>query len=419
MPDLPDERVPVRATIGVEEEFHVIEPTSGMLVPEASRLLARLDDTFTSELHQSSIESRTGVCDTLDQLRTELVRTRSALAAAADAEGLAIVSAGTVPLIDPAVQAVTDTRRFRDMLDDYQHLVREQVICSCQVHVGVDDMDQAVAVMNRVRPWLGVLLALSASSPFWTGEDTGYASYRTQIWRRWPTAGVPGRFADWAEYQQVGALLQRGGSVDEGMFYWDVRPAPVTGTIEFRIADACTTIDDVLVQAALSRALVRTERLAMLEGREEAAVRDEILKLATWRAARFGLAGTLVDPLATGAVTTDRAVRKMLDHVRPALEDAEDWMVVAPLVEHLLETGSSAQRQRALVRAGGTFHDVVASLIAATRPDGGTDYGDDLPPADARLDPSQDDPGETDALDPDHASDTSPAGGSGTSRATS
>lgn len=204
------------------------------------------------------------------------------------------------------------------------------------------------------------------------------------------------------------------------MFYWDVRPAPVTGTIEFRIADACTTIDDVLVQAALSRALVRTERLAMLEGREEAAVRDEILKLATWRAARFGLAGTLVDPLATGAVTTDRAVRKMLDHVRPALEDAEDWMVVAPLVEHLLETGSSAQRQRALVRAGGTLQDVVASLVAATRPDGGTDYGDDLPPADARLDPSQDDPGETtDALDPDHAPDTSPARGSGTSRPTS
>lgn len=388
MPDLPDERVPVRATIGVEEEFHVIDPTSLTLVPEASRLLARLDDTFTSELHQSSIESRTAVCSTLDELRTELVRTRSVLADAADAEGLAIASAGTVPLIDPSLQVVTDTRRFRGMLDDYQHLVREQVICSCQVHVGIEDMDLAIAVMNRVRPWLGVLLALSASSPYWGGEDTGYASYRTQIWRRWPTAGVPGRFTDWEEYQQVGALLQRGGSVDEGMFYWDVRPAPATGTIEFRIADACTTIDDVLVQAALSRALVRTERLAMLEGREEPEVRDEILKLATWRAARFGLAGSLVDPLANGAVTTDRAVRKLLDHVRPALEDAEDWMVVAPMVDELLETGSSAQRQRALVRDGGDLRDVVASVVAATRPDDGTDYGDDLPPADVRLDPS-------------------------------
>ncbi len=410
MPDLPDERVPVRATIGVEEEFHVIDPASGTLVPEASRLLARLDDTFTSELHQSSIESRTDVCATLDELRTELVRTRSALAEAADAEGLAIASAGTVPLIDPSLQAVTDTRRFRGMLDDYQHLVREQVICSCQVHVGVHDMDQAVAVMNRVRPWLGVLLALSASSPYWAGEDTGYASYRTQIWRRWPTAGVPGRFTDWEEYQQVGALLQRGGSVDEGMFYWDVRPAPATGTIEFRIADACTTVDDVLVQAALSRALVRTERLAMLEGREEVEVRDEVLKLATWRAARFGLAGTLMDPLATGAVTTDRAVRKLLDHVRPALEDAEDWMVVAPMVDELLETGSSAQRQRALVRDGGDLRDVVAALVAATRPDGGTDYGHDLPPADARLDPSHEDADDAEAASggPDDDADAPP-----------
>lgn len=211
--------VPRLATMGVEEEFHIIDPTTGMLVPEASRLLARLDDTFTGELHQSSIESRTEVCRSLDQLRGELVRTRTELVAAADAEGLAVVAAGTVPLIDPAVQQITDNRRFRGMLDDYQHLVREQVICSYQVHVGVGDMDQAADVMNRVRPWLGVLLALSASSPYWAGEDTGYVSYRTQVWRRWPTAGVPGRFTDWAEYEAVGELLQRGGSVDTGMFY--------------------------------------------------------------------------------------------------------------------------------------------------------------------------------------------------------
>ncbi len=398
--------VPRRATLGVEEEFHIIDPATGMLVPQAGRLLARLDDTFTSELHQSSIESRTQVCTSLDQLRDELVRTRGELTAAADAEGLAIVAAGTVPLIDPTVQEITDTRRFRGMLDDYQHLVREQVICSCQVHVGVDDMDQAVAIMNRVRPWLGVLLALSASSPYWEGRDTGYVSYRTQVWRRWPTAGVPGRYEDWQEYQRVGDLLERGGSVDQGMFYWDVRPAPATGTIEFRIADACTTIDDVLIQAALCRALVRMERVSMREGLPEAQVRDEILKLATWRAARFGLAGALMDPAATGAVTTDRAVRKLMDHVRPAMEDAGDWPTVLPMVEQVLQRGSSAQRQRALVRDGGDLRDVVAALAAATRPEPGTGYGVTLPHADAKLDPTVDAPDEG-LADPTTDADTS------------
>lgn len=389
MPDLPDNRVPLRATIGVEEEFHVVDPDTGMLVPEAGRLLARLDDTFTSELHQSSIESRTKVCESLDGLRDDLVATRSRLVAAADEEGLAIVSAGTAPLIDPAMQKVTESTRFQGILDDYQHLVREQLICSCQVHVGMPDMEEAVRVMNRVRPWLGVLSALAASSPYWFGEDTGYVSYRTQVWSRWPTSGVPARFDDYAQYEEVGDLLVLGGSVDPGMFYWYVRPAPATGTLEFRVADAATTIDDVLVQAALCRALVRTERLAILEGEPEPQVRAEVLRLGIWRASRFGLAGTLLDPMSVGAVTTDRAARKLLDHVRPALEDAEDWLVVAPMVDHLLATGSSAQRQRAVVAEGGDLRAVVRSLAAATRPDGSHDrtgYGGVLPVADARVD---------------------------------
>lgn len=365
----PDQRVPVDATMGVEEEFHIVDLATGMLVPESARLLARLDDTFTSELHRSTIESRTAVCTTLEELRDELVRTRTILVAAADAEGLAILAAGTAPLVDPVVQEVTDTERFRGLLENYQQLVREQLICSCQVHVGVPDADEAVAVMNRVRPWLGVLLALSTSSPYWEGRDTGYGSYRTQVWQRWPTAGVPGRYRDHAEYLRVSELLQSGGSVDAGMFYWDVRPVPRLGTVEFRVADACTTIDDVLLQAALDRALVRTARLAILDGVPERDIRDEVLRLATWRAARFGLDGELLDPQALGAVTTDRAVRKLLAHVRPALEDAGDWLFASTTVDRLLAVGNSSRRQRQVMDDTGDLREVVRMLARATRPD--------------------------------------------------
>ena len=177
-------------TLGAEEEFHIVDLDSRELVPRAPELLARLpEEGFSPELHRSCVETNTPVCDNLDQLRANLHRQRVVVAEMADTLGLGIIGAGTVPLIGHEDLAVTPTARYERMVDDYQMLAREQLICGAQVHVGLPNRDVAVVVAQRVAPWLPVLLGLSASSPFWRGQDSGYASVRSLLWQRWPTRG--------------------------------------------------------------------------------------------------------------------------------------------------------------------------------------------------------------------------------------
>lgn len=358
-------------TIGVEEEFHVVDLDSGALVPDGASILPDRDD-FTHELQQSCVETRTAVCTTLDELRDELVRLRGRLVAAAEQAGLGVVSAGTVPVADLEAQRITPSPRYEHLLQHYRHMAREQLICSCQTHIGFDDRDEAIAVMNQVRPWLPCLLALSASSPFWLGSDTGYASYRTQVWRRWPTAGIPEAFDSYEEYQEMTRLLvDCGGIGDPGMLYWDVRPSAHIDTLEFRVADACPTIDETLLQTALARGLARTEHEALLAGAPTLQVRTELLRLSSWRAARFGLDGELVEPLTVSAQPARVLVERLLMRIRPALEEAGDWPFVREQVDRLLTDGGSAQRQRAVLERRGDPRDVVAALVAETNPSAG------------------------------------------------
>ena len=189
-----DPRVPERAalTLGVEEELHVVDLGTRELVPRAPEILDRLDAAhFSAELHRSVVETNTPVSATLDDLRAGIVARRREAIGVAESLGLGLVAAGTVPLVDLDALPVTPTSRYQRMLHEYQMLVREQLICGAQVHVGVPDRDEAVAVAQRVTPVLPVLLGLSASSPYWMGEDSGYASVRSLVWMRWPTAGSP------------------------------------------------------------------------------------------------------------------------------------------------------------------------------------------------------------------------------------
>ena len=286
-------------TLGVEEEFHLVDLTTRCLTPRAREVLDGLSAsvrTYAAELQQSVVETNTEVVVTLDALRHKLVDLRSELAAAARVRGLGVASAGMVPLSVPDL-AITDTPRFRRMLADYQLLVREQLICGMQVHVGIGDREIAVALLDRVSPWLPPLLALSASSPFaHTGEDTGYASTRSLVWSRWPTAGGPGPLASAAEYDAlVRSLVASGVISDPGMIYFDVRPSSHVPTIELRVCDACPSVDTVVLIAALFRAVVVRE-LGRYEGGEPSnAVSPALHRAAMWRAARSGLEGELVD----------------------------------------------------------------------------------------------------------------------------
>ncbi|MEV8592774.1 glutamate--cysteine ligase [Streptomyces sp. NPDC052012] len=355
--------------IGAEEEFHVVDVESGRLVPRAAALLDRLGATgFTQEMQPSVVESNSQVHDTLEELWGDLSGTRRLLDAAAATLGLAVVAAGTVPLARLSPGEVTCDPRYRRMADDYRRVADEQLICSAQIHVDVPDRDTAVRAMCLVSPWLPPLLALSASSPFWLGNDTGYASWRTMQWQRWPTAGPVGCYTGAADYDTAVAELIASGVVsDPGMIYYDVRPSAHQRTLELRICDACPRPETVALVAGLFRALVR-DACDRLE-REPAPRCDghhEWLRAATWRAARSGLEGQLVDPATRRAAPAPAVLSRMVNRLRPALEACGDWHVVRGLLEETLRTGSAAHRLRRVAQQ----EDLLASvdlLVAETR----------------------------------------------------
>ncbi|WP_445528434.1 carboxylate-amine ligase [Streptomyces cyslabdanicus] len=355
--------------IGAEEEFHVLDVESGRLVPRARAVLDRLHRPgFTTELQQSVVEANSEVHDTLEELLADLARSRRLLDAAAASLGLAAVAAGTVPLARLSPGDVTAGRRYRHMVDEYRRVAYEQLICSAQVHVDVPDRDTAVRAMCLVAPWLPPLLALSASSPFWLGADTGYASWRTMLWQRWPTAGPPGCYADAAAYDAVLEELIRSGVIgDAGMMYHDVRPCAHQRTLELRICDACPRVETVVLVAGLFRALVQDacDRLARGEG-GRCDGHHEWLRTAGWRAARSGLEGALVDPVTRRAAPAPEVLRGMAARLRPALEASGDWEAVHELLSRALACGSAAHR----LRRAAEDEDLLASIdlmVAETR----------------------------------------------------
>ncbi|MEU9268912.1 glutamate--cysteine ligase [Streptomyces sp. NPDC048251] len=355
--------------IGVEEEFHVLEVESGLLVPRANSLLRRLPRrTFTTELHQSTVESNSEVHTSLDDLYADLAATRRQLDAAASSLGLAAVAAGAAPLAPAAAAHPTAGARYRRMVEDYRTVADEQLICGAQVHVDVPDRDTAVRVMCAVSGWLPVLLALSASSPFWQGADTGYASWRTMLWQRWPTAGPVGCFASADEYDAtVRDLVGSGIISDPGMIYYDVRPSAHLQTLELRICDSCPRAETVVLVAGLFRALVTEARERLGTGGAPGCDgRHEWLRGASWRAARSGLEGGLVDPGTHQEAPAGEVVRTLLTRLRPALEADGDWETVRSLAEEALAAGSAARRMRHVVEE----EDLLACvdmLIAETR----------------------------------------------------
>ena len=358
-------------TIGVEEEYQIINRNTRGLQPRAVRILleaqAAVGNQVTPELYLSQIEIGTHVCHTLSDLRAELVRLRRELIAAAEKEGNWIAAAGTHPFSHWHDQEITPKARYIEIAQDYQQLAREQLIFGCHVHVGISDREAAIQVMNRVRPWLSVLLALASNSPFWLGTDTGYSSFRTEIWRRWPMAGTPQVFHSRAEFDALVQSLVATESIEDGTkIYWDVRPSARFETLEFRVTDVCMTVDEAVMVASLARALARTCYAQASRDEEVQYVRPELLRAAKWRAARYGLDADLVDVEAESAVLAREMVEKLLNFLRPSLEEHGEWEETRRLVLETLERGSGAARQREDYARNGSLEEVVDSIVAET-----------------------------------------------------
>jgi carboxylate-amine ligase len=358
-------------TIGVEEEYQIINLQTRELRPRSMRLVSRasadLGDEVTHELFQSQIEIGTRVCRSLAEVRAELIRLRRAVVAVAEADGSRIAAAGTHPMSRWESQPITPKPRYRELHEDFQQLAREQIIFGCHVHVGIADREEAIQVMNRSRPWLAPLIALSASSPFWLGDETGYASYRTQLFSRWPMTGTPELFASRGEFDRlVASLVDAGMIADASNLYWDARPSTHAETLEYRVADVCPTLDEAVMITGMCRALAKTCLEEYRRGLPLAAPRPELLRAARWRASRFGLDGELIDVFAGKSVPARRLIESMLAYVRPALEDLGDWDEVSAVVRRTLEQGNAAKRQLWAYAQAGRLEDVVDLVVRET-----------------------------------------------------
>jgi glutamate---cysteine ligase / carboxylate-amine ligase len=355
-------------TMGVEEEFHLVDQKTRRLTARAPELLDVLSDSYVAELQRCVVEMNSGVVETLDGLRADLQNHRKVLVDAAAKLGMGVVAAGAVPLSVPEEMQVTQTARYRQMLADYQLLAREQLICGTQVHVGVADRDESVVVANRVSAYVPTLLALSASSPFWSdGSDTGYSSVRTLVWQRWPTTGLAAPVSSAAEYDKLVAELVASGAItDDGMVYFDVRPAVAAPTLELRVCDSCPSVDTIVLIAGLFRALVEREVEGFRAGVPAVEVSPPLGRAALWRAARSGLEGDLVDIDGPVSRPAGDVVTELIRSLRPQLEAAGDWQMIVELTRQVLIAGTSAARQRRALRRRGRLTDVVDQLIAET-----------------------------------------------------
>jgi carboxylate-amine ligase len=361
----------------VEEEFFIVDPLTRNLAPDGLPDIGALVNGnspsngkyhgFDHEFQLATVETRTDICGNLRQVRAELRELRADLARAASDSGLSVVASGTLPPADWRTARIMRKPRYDQCLEHYREVVQRRLTCGCHVHVGIEDRELAVQVLNRVQPWLHVFLALSASSPFYEGADTGYQTYRGLLWGGFPAAGPPPFCGSYQEYaDNIRLLLETGSILDTGNIYWDARLGTRYATLEFRIADSCTSLDEAVLQAGLARALVLTCIDEIRSGRTPLPCRPGLIRAAAWQAARWGLDGDLIDVTAEKRVAAPVMLDRLIEYTREALKELGDWDEVTELLERTMRRGTSARRQLGALARAGRLHDVVDELAAET-----------------------------------------------------
>jgi carboxylate-amine ligase len=358
-------------TIGVEEEFQIVDPETWELRSHVSELLASSAATFGDqikrELHQSIVEVGTKICANVDELATEVIRSRRGLADAAERVGLRVAAAGTHPFSSWIDQRLSPGERYENIVDELQLLARSLLIFGLHVHVAIPDQSLTIELMNEARYFLPHLLALSTSSPFWMGHDTGLKSYRTAVFRRFPRTGIPDRFESWSEYQEYIKLLVELNCLDNARkIWWDIRPHPTFGTLEFRICDVPTAPRATIAIAALAQAVIvklyklRTRNLGFR------LYHRRLIEENKWRAARWGLDGKLVDFGRRQEVAMRDLALELLEFIDDVVDELGSRGEV-DYVRTILRDGTSADRQLRVFRETGDLRAVVRAIVEETR----------------------------------------------------
>jgi carboxylate-amine ligase len=356
-------------TIGIEEEFQIVDQER-QLRAHIDQLMASLaealGDQLKAEMMQSVVEVSTNVCANVDEARAEIVRLRSALAGALQPAGLRIASAGTHPFSHWQDQQVTERERYKILEEELQDVIRELLIFGLHVHVGIPDPQRRIEVMNEARYFLPHLLALSTSSPFWLGRATGLKSYRSVIWSRFPRTGIPPEFASLGEFNGYVDLLVKTRSIDDGKkIWWDVRPHAFFPTLEFRICDATTRVDETICLAALIQAICA--KLLRLRDRNLGFRKymPGLINENKWRAIRHGIDGSLIDFGKQTEVPFRALALELLEFVDDVVDDLGSRSAVE-YVHTILRDGTSADRQLRIYQETGHLHAVVDYVAAET-----------------------------------------------------
>jgi glutamate---cysteine ligase / carboxylate-amine ligase len=360
-----------RFTLGVEEEFQIIDPKTWELRSHVSELMAAstpsLGEQIKREMHQSIVEVGTRICGDVHDLREQMYRLRAELTSNAERIGLCVAAAGTHPIANWVDQVISPGERYEHLVEELQQLARSLLIFGLHVHIGMPDRQSTIDIMNAARYFLPHLLALSTSSPFWTGRDTGLKSYRTAIFRRFPRTGVPDHFGSWSEYDNYLNLLVDLHCVDDGKkIWWDLRPHPTFGTLEFRVCDVPTKVEETIALAALVQAIVVKLYKLYTKNMGFRLYRRALIEENKWRAARWGIDGKLIDFGKRAEVPMRDLALELLEFVDDVVDELGSREAIE-YVHRILEHGTSADRQLRVYRDTGDLTAVVQHLVAETR----------------------------------------------------
>ncbi len=362
---------PPSLTIGIEEEYQIIDPQTRELRSYITEILEgdhlTLREQIKPELHQSIVEIGTKVCRTPAEAREELVRLRREIMRVAGKNGLRIAAAGTHPVSSWLKQEITPLDRYVGVKEDMQDLAQQLLIFGTHVHIGIEDHDFLIDAMNVARYLLPHVLCLSTSSPFWMGRNTGIKSYRSIVFRNFPRTGIPRTFQSWAEYAYVVDTLVRTKSIPDGTkIWWDARPNWNYPTLEFRICDVCTRVDEAVCVAAIFQAIIAKCWKLRRDNLTFRIYNSDLIEENKWRAVRYGLDGRLIDFGKQQELPARDLVREMLEWF---IGDVVDELGSRKEVEYayrILEGGSSADRQLATYKRTGDLQAVVDQLIRET-----------------------------------------------------
>ncbi len=357
-------------TLGIEEEFQIIDPQTRELrshiveMIEEGRMI--LGEQVKPEMHQSMIEIGTGICNNVQEARADLVKLRRTIATLAGSKGLRVAAASTHPFSDWKQQLITEGEHYEKLLSEMKVLAQSLLIFGMHVHVGIDDREAQIHLMNAARYFLPHVLALSTSSPFWMGTNTGLKSYRSELFKKFPRTDIPDYFSSYSEYESYVDLLLKTGCIDRPKkIWWDVRPHPQFPTLEYRICDLPSRVDEVIAIAALFQAI--TAKLYKLYRKNMGfrLYRRALIQENKWRAVRWGLDGKLIDFGKKKEVPARDLIHELLDFVDDVVDELGSRKELE-YVHTILETGTSADRQLATYERTKDFNAVVDQLIQET-----------------------------------------------------